>query len=156
MEKYVVYKHTNKSNGKVYIGITGQPPEKRWKNGLGYKGNKHFYDSIQKYGWDGFEHEVIEANLTIDEAIKKEEDYIRLYNSYDPEYGYNINIGTKPTQPQSTQPLPPNSIKIICVETNIIYESIGDAERQTHISRQSIYSSIKKGYVAKGLHFEKL
>lgn len=29
---YSVYKHTF-PNGKVYIGMTGQEPEKRWANG---------------------------------------------------------------------------------------------------------------------------
>lgn len=29
---YTVYKHTTPS-GKVYIGITGQKPERRWQNG---------------------------------------------------------------------------------------------------------------------------
>lgn len=31
---YSVYKHTA-PNGKVYIGITGKDPEKRWLNGGG-------------------------------------------------------------------------------------------------------------------------
>lgn len=35
-ENYTVYIH-NFPNGKSYVGITGQLPEKRWKNGWGYK-----------------------------------------------------------------------------------------------------------------------
>lgn len=33
---YSVYKYTA-PNGKVYIGITGKDPEKRWLNGRGYR-----------------------------------------------------------------------------------------------------------------------
>lgn len=36
-KNYCVYKHTTPSK-KVYIGMTGQDPEKRWRNGSGYKG----------------------------------------------------------------------------------------------------------------------
>lgn len=35
MRNWIVYKHTSPS-GKVYIGITNQPANKRWKNGMGY------------------------------------------------------------------------------------------------------------------------
>ena len=35
---YTVYQHKNKINGKIYIGITMQEPEKRWGvNGRNYK-----------------------------------------------------------------------------------------------------------------------
>ena len=54
---FLVYKHTNKENGKVYIGITSQEPKRRWQNGAGYYGT-YFYYAIQKYGWDGFEHDI--------------------------------------------------------------------------------------------------
>jgi hypothetical protein len=37
VKRYVLYIHTNKQNQKSYIGITGQIPERRWKNGFGYK-----------------------------------------------------------------------------------------------------------------------
>ena len=32
-EKYTAYMHKNKINQKVYIGITTQKVEERWKNG---------------------------------------------------------------------------------------------------------------------------
>ena len=37
MNKYCVYKHTNKTNNKVYIGITCRKPEVRWDSGWGYR-----------------------------------------------------------------------------------------------------------------------
>lgn len=64
--------HRNKLNNKVYIGITGRNPEIRWANGNGYKYNPHFFYSIQKYGWDGFEHIILDDKLTRDEAKEKE------------------------------------------------------------------------------------
>ena len=64
MENYKVYIHRNKINGKVYIGITKQKPENRWRNGKGYKQNIKFYRAIEKYGWNNFEHIVLVDNLT--------------------------------------------------------------------------------------------
>lgn len=95
---YCVYKHTNKNNGKVYIGITGQQPELRWKNGEGYVSNQYFYRAIQKNGWDGFEHEILEEGLTKEQALNKEKEYIALYKSNcrryrNPTYGYNATDG---------------------------------------------------------------
>ena len=69
---YIVYKHTSPS-GKVYIGITSRTPEARWgKDGVEYKLNKHFWNAIQKYGWDNFDHEILCTNLNYEDACKKE------------------------------------------------------------------------------------
>lgn len=92
---YCVYAHINKTNGKIYIGQTifGDNPEKRWRNGEGYNSCTIFYRAIQKYGWDGFDHEVIASNLTQDEANHFEELLIQQLDTTNPKYGYNIQLG---------------------------------------------------------------
>lgn len=97
--KWCVYCHTNKTNNKKYFGITSQNPEERWKNGKGYnKTQSYFYNAINKYTWDGFEHEIIENGLTEIEAKNKEIELIALYKTncnryYNPTYGYNMTDG---------------------------------------------------------------
>ena len=89
---YCVYKHTSPT-GKVYIGITKRNPQKRWNGGNGYSSNRYFFRAILKYGWGNFKHEIIETKLTQEQAVEKERYYIKLYNSTDPERGYNIEAG---------------------------------------------------------------
>lgn len=91
MGKYVVYMHVSPTM-KRYIGITCQDPKKRWCNGKGYKNNKHFFNAVQKYGWESFEHLILFEGLTKEEACEKEQELIKKYNSHNPHYGYN---GTK-------------------------------------------------------------
>lgn len=90
---FKVYKHTNKFNGKVYIGITCQTLEDRWRKGNGYKDNDHFYKAIKKYGWDNFSHEILFERLTEEEAGEKEKQLIAFYNSTNQDLGYNISLG---------------------------------------------------------------
>lgn len=91
---YCVYMHNNKINGKKYIGITKLKPENRWgKNGRGYKDNKHFYNSIKKYGWDNFEHIIMHTNLTVEDAKQCEINLVKKYSSNNSKYGYNKTRG---------------------------------------------------------------
>lgn len=85
--------HRNKINNKVYIGQTKQKIENRWRHGEGYKQCTAFYSAIQKYGWDNFEHIILETNLTLEQANQLEEYYINFYNSTNKEKGYNISKG---------------------------------------------------------------
>ena len=71
MKTFIVYMHINKINNKKYIGITCQKANERWRNGKGYKTGR-FKKSIDKYGWDNFEHIILFDNLTKDEACNKE------------------------------------------------------------------------------------
>ena len=88
---YCVYAHVNKTNGKMYIGITNNP-QSRWANkGNNYKNCTHFYNAIQKYGWDGFNHVIIFQNISLFIANIIEEELIKKYNTID--NGYNIKSG---------------------------------------------------------------
>ena len=91
--KWYVYVHTTPNN-KTYVGITGEnTPECRWKKGHGYRGNSHFWNAIQLYGWDNIKHEVIAKNLTKKEACELEKKLIAKYNSSDRDFGYNSSTG---------------------------------------------------------------
>lgn len=89
---YTVYKHISPSN-KIYIGITSKKPELRWRKGNGYYNNKHFYNAIQKYGWDNIKHEILFDGLSKGEAEQKEIELIDYYNSTNPLFGYNHDNG---------------------------------------------------------------
>ena len=90
--KYCVYRHTSPS-GKVYIGITKQTVDKRWKKGFGYQSSPHFWNAIQKYGWDNFLHDILFDELSADEACSIEQKLISEYDSTNPKYGYNEMSG---------------------------------------------------------------
>lgn len=91
---YCVYKHTSPTN-KVYIGITQQNPLKRWKGGVGYIQNPHFYNAIKKYGWNNFKHEIVADGLTKEQAERMEISLIAFYDSANREHGYNVDLGGK-------------------------------------------------------------
>ena len=89
MGKYKIYKHTNKINNKIYIGITKQTLKERWKDGFGYSENKEFFKDIVYFGWSNFEHEVILRADTEKEALRLESEMIKKYNTTDSRFGYN-------------------------------------------------------------------
>jgi group I intron endonuclease len=86
-----IYKRTNKVNGKVYVGQTWQTVEERaGTNGRHYKNSTHFWHAIQQVGWDKIETEEICSCLTQEDADFCEDYFQALYDSYNPEKGYNI------------------------------------------------------------------
>lgn len=93
MKKFIVYCHTNKINGKRYVGITSLEPSQRWKNGNGYYRNTHFYSAIQKYGWEEFSHEILFEDLTVEEACEKEIELIAKWDLCNSKKGYNNSYG---------------------------------------------------------------
>lgn len=97
-KKWCVYIHTNLINGKKYVGITSKKPEHRWKsNGYGYRTQKRFYNAIQKYGWNNFEHEIISTNLSYKDACNEEQCLIKALNTRNANYGYNLTDGGEGT-----------------------------------------------------------
>ena len=145
MNTYIVYKHTNKINGKNYIGITkyGENPNKRWQNGRGYKDNDDFFSDIILYGWNNFTHEILEKNLSEVDALLLEKKYILLYNSIENGYTKGLyghlskdsikkQLQTKQERYGSERGIHSytnNNKKVKCKETGDIFASISEAER---------------------------
>lgn len=99
MHDYVVYMHKCRDNGKIYIGKTNNII-RRWRcNGIEYKpygrkeNNTPFWNAIKAYGWDSFEHIILESDLTEKEAANREMYYIELYHAREKNIGYNVAIG---------------------------------------------------------------
>jgi group I intron endonuclease len=99
----IIYKITNRINGKVYIGQTKQSLQKRWNNHCCK--NSHcsiLHSAIKKYGAENFTVEQIDVACSKEELDKKEIFWIAQFNSVAPN-GYNIssggngNRGHKPT-----------------------------------------------------------
>ena len=128
-----IYIHTNKINGKKYVGQTIQRPEDRWHGGANYRQCPKFWNAIKKYGWDNFEHEVIPALLEeLDflecEFIKK---YDTVNNGYNCESGGNKNkkLSKETRKKLSESHYISNSKQraVLCLETGEIFKSARDA-----------------------------
>lgn len=103
-----IYKFTNKKNGKVYIGksvnIDGRKGKHRHLAKTNFNG--YFYNALRKYGYDGFDFEIIhdlsylegKDENEINEALNYWETYYIAYyksniNRYGKKYGYNQTDG---------------------------------------------------------------
>ena len=102
-KKYCVYVHTNKTDGMRYVGITCKTTKERWRKGSSYRHNPHFYRAIQKYGWDGFMHDVLVDGLDKEDAAEWERFLIREWRCTDRAYGYNIALGGEGNEMYSPQ-----------------------------------------------------
>lgn len=92
-ENYCVYMHTLLVDGRKYIGITRQDPKKRWRNGKGYERNEYFTNTINKYGWNSFKHEILFEDLSKESACLKERALIKLFNTTNHNFGFNLTTG---------------------------------------------------------------
>lgn len=88
MKYGIIYKITNKVNGKVYIGKTVQAFKDRVKAHK-YKSCRAFNNAIKSHGWDNFEKEEFICALDENCLVSLEEQTIKFYNSLVPN-GYNI------------------------------------------------------------------
>lgn len=92
-----IYKITNLINNKIYIGQSWNI-KKRWHEHRNYKTNKHLNSSILKYGLDNFSFKILqelnsEGELTQYRLNELEKFYIKRFESYNPDYGYNKTYG---------------------------------------------------------------
>lgn len=93
----IIYKITNIINNKVYIGLTTNSLEFRWKQHLRELKrpgqDRHLYLSMKKYGIENFKIEEIDKANSLDELGELERYYIKLYQSNNRDKGYNMTAG---------------------------------------------------------------
>lgn len=93
----IIYKYTNRTNGKVYIGKTINEDDRK-RNHKRCDGRiSKFHRAILKYGWSNFNYEVLHRRcyVNIDDCNTDldllETYYILLYDSFN--NGYNCTYG---------------------------------------------------------------
>lgn len=93
MKKYVIYQHKNKTTGKSYIGYTKSTMEVRWKQHIAMSRTKKnkFYNAINKYGEDDWEHIVLVDSVPALFKNAFERYWIEYFDSY--ANGYNSTVG---------------------------------------------------------------
>lgn len=108
----IIYKVTNKINGKIYIGQSHMTLEERFNDDfLGHftkafntNKNNYFYNALRKYGKDNFTYEIIEeskprtskkckAPSTKQWLNEREKYWVAYYHSNDHSRGYNQTSG---------------------------------------------------------------
>jgi len=94
----IIYKATNRLNGKCYIGQTYQKFEKRKNRHLYVAFNKHsnsytchFHNAIRKYKEDVWQWEIIKDNIPIERLNEEEALFVWFFNAF--VLGYNCNTG---------------------------------------------------------------
>lgn len=87
---FTIYRHVSPI-GRVYVGITSQDVETRWRHGDNYRNSTYFKRAIRKYGWKNFKHEILFTNVEEERAKKLEIELIRHYKGLD--ISYNLTNG---------------------------------------------------------------
>lgn len=93
---FTVYKIINKVNNKVYIGITSQTKEDRLDGHISKAegGSSYpFHKAIIEFGKDNFVVSELEITTDKDKLIELEKKYIELFQSNNPDFGYNSTKG---------------------------------------------------------------
>lgn len=113
---HTIYALRCKTNGKLYIGRTTRLDERIKIHFQELKSGRHtnklLLEDYKKYGRDNFEVYVLEKDIPYSERYKEYE-YMRAYNSFDKEYGYNNGDRRKKKENKINYifSLPPNNYK---------------------------------------------
>ncbi len=97
--RWTVYCHVHDESGRLYVGLTRLTMMKRWNQHLQNARNKsgkgchHFWNAIRKYGKDAFSHHILSICHDVNQGNLVEEVWIELFDTRNPEKGFNLARG---------------------------------------------------------------
>ena len=149
---FTVYVHTNKINGKKYVGITSKKPQKRWNNGKGYKNQPKIWSDIKESDWNtDWVHEILCENASNrEEAEYLESLFISWFDSINKgyntsEYGSFSCKHSEESKNRISKSKGVNGILQFTKDGELIaeYPSLMEAERQTGCNNGNICACCK-------------
>lgn len=100
---HLIYKIENKINGKLYIGQTTCPKNRKKQHfSKTFHGNPALDRAVLKYGRNNFDFSILEELETLDESNEREPFWIKELNSLVPN-GYNLKEGGDAGGPDSSE-----------------------------------------------------
>lgn len=87
----IIYKATNKINGKAYIGFTTKwPLRKKVHENKAKRGGEYFHNALAKYGEDNFDWFILLTDATLQDEMRLIEEHGTYYETGN---GYNLTRG---------------------------------------------------------------
>jgi group I intron endonuclease len=103
--KYIVYKVTNRIDGKFYIGYTSKNIEERFeKHCKRNKGKSHFQHALHLYGFENFQSEILFESDDKQTILDMEQTLIVQLDARNPAIGYNVAPGGQGGPTEKKQP----------------------------------------------------
>ena len=131
----IVYKLTNKINGKFYIGITTGDMKQRLRTHK-QKSGVYLTSAMKKYGKENFIIEQIDTAKTNKELDEKEIYYISKLNPH-----YNLTNGGRTFFHHNEQTK--KTLGILMSKTRKKYNTMGHFDKHTTKTREKISESLK-------------
>ena len=129
MKTGIIYKYTNQTNGKIYVGQTTTSLETRHKKHLSQlNDNTYFHKAIKKYGIENFSLEVLEKNIPLETLDEREIYWIKTLDCYYTSgKGYNLTKGGQwGTSSQLVCGSAEEEIKDLLANSSLTFQQIGD------------------------------
>jgi group I intron endonuclease len=165
---YIIYKITNITNSKVYIGLTCKSLEERIGRHVkelqkGRHANKYLQHAWDKYGEDNFKFNEIDSACDYDILNDLEVFYISKYKSSNPDFGYNLTGGGKQERPNKETLLKKimSSRKVKIAQYSLagelirIFDSVKLASRELKVTDSDLHRACKKNFRVKDFLFRK-
>lgn len=165
--------------GQYYIGATSRKPKERWRNGEGYKNNKHIYDVIKTVGWNNIQKLILATDLIYEQATfaekyvieKLQAEGVPLLNVLAESKGLDkgkeeskqatlnrqisLSLGKQVQDMLTNNKQNRSKRKVRCLDTGMIFNSITEAYEITGIDKTSIsHACSGKVSVAGGYSWE--